>query len=116
MLVLVDQFPFEENTIKMKNTLRWRFYYTALYYGSEAFARDLGVSHVPFVHQTDYLREAQRILASSNYMTMCSGRENKPSEDYRWALEEFVNQRKDFSSGNTDGGGDGAVAIPAPRK
>ncbi len=104
MLVFVDQYPFEENTIKMKNTLRWRFYYTALYYGSEEFANELGVIYVPFSHQADYEREAKRILASVNYRTMCSGSDSK-SQDYQ-ILQEFFDKKS--NSGEN-------VKIPVPK-
>lgn len=67
LLSLVDKFPFAENKDLMKNTLRSKFYTYALYYGSEDFANSLNQNFTSFKNMPIYIREANRILATSSY-------------------------------------------------
>ncbi len=101
MLLLVDKFPFEDNKDKMKNTLRWRFYYYALYFGSEEFSKSMGQTHVMYTHYQNYLKEAKRILDMKDYKTMCS------EYEYYHELDRFV---------NPNGSGGSSPAVPVPRK
>ena len=71
MLALVDSYPFRDNIIKMKNTIKLRFYYYALYFSSPQFASDLGQEYVPFANQGRYMREAGRIGEMASFDTVC---------------------------------------------
>ena len=71
MLALVDSYPFSDNTVKMKNTIKLRFYYYALYFGSSQFASDLGQEYVPFENQEAYVREAVRIAERESFDSIC---------------------------------------------
>jgi hypothetical protein len=84
MLLLVDKFPFVDNKDKMKRTLELRFYYYALYFGSEEFSKKIGQTHVPYKNYDNYQKEAKRIINMKTFETMCHGR------DFRDVLEQFV--------------------------
>ncbi len=99
MLAFVDSYPFEDNKEKMKNTLKWRFYYAALTAGSAEFAREIGQPHVSYIDEALYLKEARRILQTKDYDTICT-----VENDYMW-LRDFVDEGK--AEGNL-------IAAPAP--
>lgn len=71
MLLTIERYPFRVNSIKMKNEIRARFYENALYYGSPAFAKSIGQEYKPFVHQSQYLKEAKRLGQLESYDSLC---------------------------------------------
>lgn len=105
MLAAVDRYPFDDNKIKVKNTLRWQFYATGLYYGSKEFADELNVPYVPFAHHDEYVHEGKRILAATKYLTLCEG-DNYDLEAFARLVGDAP--KKDDSSSS------GGIAIPIP--
>lgn len=71
MLAIVDRFPFEGDKEKVKNYLKQAFYNFALYFSSAEFAKEAGLSHIPFKNQAQYLNAADGVLSAKGLSDKC---------------------------------------------
>ena len=104
MLLTLDRFPFRTNRIMLKNEVKNRFYASALYYSSPAFAERAGVPHVPFRNHELYLKEAEKIVKKSRFDSICG----------IYNLNEILNAYKLNEDGKSSNGESPGEANPFP--
>ena len=63
MLLEIDKYPFDGNKRMLKDSIKKRFIYYALYYGSPSFAEKHGLEYTPFEGLEELLEEARRVPA-----------------------------------------------------
>src|SRR3989339_251811 len=91
MLFMIDQFPFRDNKQKIKNTVRFRFYYYALYFGAPSFAERMLVPYVPYAHLDEYLSAAREIAGNEQFDKICQG-------EYHYLLQDVALLYSDHSN------------------
>lgn len=102
LLSLVDEYPYRENSDKMKMSLRANFYYNALTFSSDEFAEWVGQPHTTFQNREAYIRETRKILKLGKERTMCSER-NKLFD----LLKEMIQEKEDVDDQNQNFAGGG---------